>query len=75
MRLNIITLLGLLLLAAGVAFLLGVSIPRSETVFEVGALSASVETRRSVSPVISWVLAALGIAAVTVGQMAGRSNS
>lgn len=73
MRFNILSLVGLLLLAAGVAFLLGVGIPGRETLFEVGELSASVDTKRPVSPIISGFLAVLGVAAVAVGQKAGRS--
>lgn len=73
MRLNILSVVGMLLLAAGVAFLLGLGIPGRETLFEVGELSASVDTERSVSPIISGFLAVLGVAAVAVGQKAGRS--
>lgn len=74
MRFNLLSLVGLLLVAAGVAFLLGVGIPGQETVFEVGELRASVETERSVAPWISWGLMVLGLAAVGVGQVAGRGG-
>ncbi len=72
MKLNILSLVGLLLLAAGVAFLLGVGIPGQETVLEVGEFRASVDRDRAVSPWIAGVLAFLGVAAMAVGQMAGR---
>ena len=70
MKLNLLSLLGVLLLIAGVAFLLGVGIPGRETLFEVGEVSASVDTERPVSPWIAGVLAVLGLAAVFVGQKA-----
>lgn len=71
MKFNIITLVGLLLLIGGVILLLGVPIPGSETVVEVGDISASVETERSVQPWIAGLVAALGLAAVVVGQKGG----
>ena len=68
MKFNLLTIIGLVLLAAGVAFFLGVGIPGQETVLDVGGLQASIETERQVSPVISGVLAALGLGGIFFGQ-------
>lgn len=70
MKFNLLSILGVLLLIAGVAFLLGLGIPGRETVLEVGGLQASVETERTVSPLIAGVLALLGVVAVAIGQKA-----
>ena len=68
MKFNALTIIGIVLLVVGIAFLLGVGIPGQETVLEVGGLSASVESERAISPVIAGVIAALGLAGVALGQ-------
>ncbi len=70
MKFNAVTIIGLVLAALGVAFLLGVGIPGSETV-SAGPLSATVDTERAVHPAISVILLVAGIVGVGMGQKQG----
>lgn len=67
MKWNALTIVGLIFVVLGVLALLGVGIPGQESV-SVGGLSASVETERTVSPVIAGALVALGLVATVMGQ-------
>ena len=67
MKLNLLTVVGLTLLALGVLALLGFTIPGTET-FSAGPLSATVETERQVSPAIGGLLVALGMGGLFLGQ-------
>jgi hypothetical protein len=65
------SILGLLLIAAGLAMLLtgGFSYSKEEKVLDVGALEATVQTRKRVpiSPVIGGLVLAGGVALLLVG--------
>lgn len=67
MKFNLIAIIGLVMLVVGILFLLGVGIPSQETL-EMGPVSASVETERSVHPAISGALVALGLVALIASQ-------
>lgn len=67
MKFNLITILGLLLLIAGILFLLGVGIPGQETL-TAGPFSATVETERTVHPAIGGALVAFGLVGLLAGQ-------
>ncbi len=70
MKLNIITLVGLVLLVLGVLALLGVGIPGQETI-SAGPISATVDTERAVHPAIAGALVALGAVGIFAGQKNG----
>ena len=70
MKINLITIIGVVLLTAGVLALLGVGIPGQETITAV-PLSATVDTERVMHPAIAGALVALGLVGVVVGQKKG----
>lgn len=70
MKLNALTIVGLVLIVLGALALLGVGIPGQDTI-SVGDLSASVETERSVSPAIAGALLVGGLIAAVMGQKKG----
>jgi hypothetical protein len=67
MKLNALTIVGIVLVALGVLGLLGVGIPGQETL-SVGDLSATVETKRTVSPIVAGALLVGGLVAMAMGH-------
>jgi hypothetical protein len=70
MRLNILTILGILLVLVGVLGLAGVGIPGERSEVEIGPIEASVQEERTIPPVVAGVLLLAGVGAVVVGQKA-----
>ena len=66
MKMNALTIGGIILLILGVLALLGVGIPGQETV-SAGPVSATFETERQIHPAISGALVALGIVGIVMG--------
>jgi len=67
MKLNALTIVGIVLVVLGVLGLLGVGIPGQETL-SVGDLSATVETERTTSPVVAGALLVGGLVAMAMGH-------
>jgi hypothetical protein len=68
MRLNFLTILGILLVLVGALGLAGVGIPTNRSHMEIGPMEASVQETRTIPPVLAGVLLLAGVGAVVVGQ-------
>jgi hypothetical protein len=68
MRLNVLTILGILLVLAGALGLAGVGIPTNRSEVEFGPIEATVQEKQTIPPVLAGVLLLAGVGAVVVGQ-------
>jgi hypothetical protein len=68
MRLNFLTILGILLVLVGALGLAGVGIPTNRSVVDIGPIEASVQEKRTIPPVLAGVLLLAGVGVVVVGQ-------
>jgi hypothetical protein len=68
MRLNLLTLLGIILILVGALGLAGVGIPTNRSVVDIGPIEASVQEKRTIPPVLAGVLLLAGVGVVVVGQ-------
>jgi hypothetical protein len=68
MRLNLLTLLGIILILVGALGLAGVGIPTNRSVVDIGPIEASVQEKRTIPPALAGVLLLAGVGVVVVGQ-------